>query len=141
MSELNMDWVKEQLTQNKTRKMTGDAVLELLDAWKNVKKPPKTDISKEVVELFSKLALGHALVKEDKNETWVPAQAGAVKVADIIRVKFDAFDEASGKYHLNGRRGKIVGVRYGDIVVKSDDGRTPLLDGVHFRPENLEKLV
>lgn len=141
MSELNMDWVKEQLTQNKTRKMTGDAVLELLDAWKNVKKPPKTDISKEVVELFSKLALGHALVKEDKNETWVPAQAGAVKVADIVRVKFDAFDEASGKYHLNGRRGKIVGVRYGDIVVKSDDGRTPLLDGVHFRPENLEKLV
>jgi len=141
MSELNMDWVKEQLTQNKTRKMTGDAVLELLDAWKNVKKPPKTDISKEVVELFSKLALGHALVKEDKNETWVPAQAGDVKVADIVRVKFDAFDEASGKYHLNGRRGKIVGVRYGDIVVKSDDGRTPLLDGVHFRPENLEKLV
>ncbi len=141
MSEINMDWVKEQLTQNKTRKMTGDAVLELLEAWKSVKKPPKTDISKEVVELFSKLALGHALVKADKNETWVPAQAGAIKVTDIVRVRFDAFDEASGRYFLNGRRGKVVGVRYGDIVVKSEDGKTPPLDGVHFRPENLEKLV
>jgi len=141
MSEINMDWVKEQLTQNKTRKMTGDAVLELLDAWKNVKKPPKTDISKEVVELFSKLALGHALVKEDKNENWIPAQPGAIKVTDVVRVKFDAFDEGSGRYFLNGRRGKVVGVRYGDIVIKSDDGKTPPLDGVHFRPENLEKLV
>ena len=136
-----MDWVKEQLTQNKTRKMTGDAVLELLDAWKNVKKPPKTDISKEVVELFAKLALGHALVKEDKNETWVPVQAGAIKVTDVVRVKFDAFDEGSGRYFLNGRRGKLGGVRYGDIVVKSDDGKTPPRDGIHFRPENLEKLV
>jgi hypothetical protein len=141
MSELNMDWVKEQLTQNKTRKMTGDAVLELLAAWKNVKKPPKSDISKEVVELFSKLALGHALVKEDKNENWLAVQAGAIKVTDVVRVKFDAFDEASGKYSLNGRRGKVVGVRSGDIIMKSDDGKTPLLDGVHFRPENLEKLV
>lgn len=141
MSDINMDWVKEQLTQNKTRKMTGDAVLELLEAWKSVKKPPKTDISKEVVELFSKLALGHALVKQDKNETWVPVQAGAIKVTEIVRVRFDAFDESSGRYFLNGRRGKVVGVRYGDIVVKSDDGKTPELDGTHFRPENLEKLV
>jgi hypothetical protein len=141
MSEINMDWVKEQLTQNKTRKMTGDAVLELLNAWKSVKKPPKSDISKEVVELFSKLALGHALVKEDKNENWIPVQPGAIKVTEVVRVRFDAFDEASGKYTLNGRRGKVVGVRYGDIIVKTDDGKTPVLDGTHFRPENLEKLV
>ncbi len=141
MSELNLDWVKEQLTQNKTRKMTGDAVLELLSAWKKIKKPPKTDISEEVVELFSKLALGYALVKEDKNETWVQAQAGDIKIADTIRIKFNAFSETSGKYHLNGRKGKIVGLRYGDIIIKTDDEKVPIVDGLHLRPENVEKKI
>lgn len=141
MAEINIDWVKEQLTLNKTKKMTGDAVLELLETWKTVKRPPKSDNSKEILDIFSKLALGYALVKEDVNETWVQVQPGAIKVADIVRIKFDAFDEESGKHTLNGRKGKIVGVRYGDIIMKSDDNKLPLLDGIHLRPENLEKRV
>lgn len=141
MANLDLDWVKEQLTQNKTKKMTGDAVLQLLDTWESIKKSPKTDTSKDIIDIFSKLALGHALVKTDKEETWVPVQAGAIKVTDVVRVKFDAFDEGSGRYFLNGRRGKVVGVRYGDIVIKSDDNKLPVLDGTHFRPENLEKLI
>lgn len=141
MSEINIDWVKEQLTLNKTKKMTGDAVLELLEKWATLKRPPKNDNSKEILDIFSKLAQGHALVQENKNEVWVQAQAGAINVADIVRVKYDAFGEESGKHTLNGRKGKIVGVRYGDIIVKSDDGKLPVLDGVHFRPENLEKRI
>ena len=141
MSELDMDWVKEQLTQNKTKKAVGDAVIQLLGSWQTTKRPEKADASKEIIEIFSKLALGHALVKEDKNETWVQAQAGALKVADQVRIKFDAFTLESGKSGLNGRRGKIVGIRYGDIVIKSNDNKPPLLDGLHVRPENLEKLI
>lgn len=141
MSELDMNWVKEQLTQNKTKKAVGDAVIQLLNSWQSIKRPAKADVSKEIVEIFAKLSLGHALVKEDKNETWVQAQAGALKVADQVRIKFDAFTIESGKSGLNGRRGKIVGIRYGDIIVKSNDGKAPLLDGLHVRPDSLEKLV
>lgn len=141
MSKVNIEWVKEQLTQNKTKKTAGDAVLRLLEAWDSVKFPPKTDISKEVIDIFSKLALGHALVKEDSNETWVQAQPGFLKVSDNVRIKFDAFDSSTGKNNLNGRKGKVVGIRYGDIIIKSTDNKTPLLDGLHVRPDQLEKLV
>lgn len=141
MSNINFDWVKEQLTQNKTKKAVGDAVLQLLDSWEKIKKPAKSDISKEVLDIFSKLALGHALVSENKDEKWIPAQAGFIKVADRIRIKFDAFDSASGKNTLNGRKGKVVGIRYGDVIVKSDDNKLPVLDGVHVKPDQLEKLI
>ena len=141
MANLDLDWVKAQLTQNKTKKMTGDAVLQLLDTWQSIKRPPKTDISKDIIDTFSKLALGHALIKTDKDETWIPVQSGAIKVSEIVRVKFDAFDEESGKHQLNGRKGRVVGVRYGDVIIKTDDNKLPVLDGTHFRPENLEKLI
>jgi hypothetical protein len=32
-------------------------------------------------------------------------------------------------------------VRYGDIIVKTNDGKEPVLDGVHYKPYDLEKLV
>jgi hypothetical protein len=140
MPNVDMDWVKEQFIQTKTRKAVGDAVLKLLTTWDELKeRTGKNDA--EIVEVFGKLSLGHALIKENKDENWIPARAGDLKVTDTVRVRFDAFDSASGRNHLNGRRGKVVGVRYGDIVVKSTDEKTPVLDGVHFRPENLEKLV
>ena len=144
MSDTDMDWVKEQLTQNKTKKAVGDSVLKLLEVWEQIKeknKSMKVNNSKDIIDIFGKLALGHALVLEDKNEKWVRAQAGAIKVADTVRVMYNAFDEESGKSAMNGRRGKVVGVRYGDIIVKTNDGKTPVIDGAHFKPENLEKLV
>lgn len=140
MSDANSEWVSEQLAQNKTRKAIAVAVLELLDTWNSLKGKDSKNAG-EIVEVFGKLALGHALVKDNKNETWIPVQAGAIKVAETVRVKFDAFDSASGKSKLNGRRGKVVGVRYGDIIMKSNDDKMPVLDGTHFKPENLEKLV
>lgn len=140
MPNVDTDWVKEQFIQTKTRKAVGDAVLKLLATWDELKeRTGKNDA--EIVEIFAKLSMGHALIKENKDENWTPARAGDLKVTDIVRVKFDAFDKSSGRNHLNGRRGKVVGVRYGDIVVKSTDEKTPVLDGVHFRPENLEKLI
>lgn len=139
MPKVNIDWVKEQLTNNKTKKVVGDSVLKILDTWSSVKDTTPQN-TKEIIEIFSKVALGHALVEENKNEKWIPAQAGFVSVADRVRVRFDAFDGEKGET-LNGRRGKIVGLRSGDIIVKSDDGKTPVLDGIHFKAEHLEKLA
>lgn len=144
MADTNKEWVKEQLTQNKTKKAVGDSVLKLLATWDEVKektKDSKTIDPKEIVDIFAKLAMGHALIKENKNEKWIKAQIGQIKVADTVRVSFDAFDESTGKSSLNGRRGRIVAVRSGDIIVKTDDGKLPVLDGVHIRPEFLEKLI
>ena len=144
MADTNMDWVKEQLTQNKTKKAVGDSVLKLLATWDEVKQKNeslKTINPQDIIDIFSKLSMGHALIKEDKNEKWAKAQIGQIKVADTVRVAFNAFDESTGKSNLNGRRGRIVAVRSGDIIVKTDDGKLPVLDGVHIRPEFLEKLI
>ena len=140
-----MPWVKEQLTNNRTKRIVGDSVLTLLKTWEELKNtdpdPKKNEANlSQIVELFSKLALGHAIVKEDKNETWVPAQAGQIVVSDEVRVKWNAFDGDQGKIH-NGRRGKVVSIRYGDIIVKTTDGKEPVLDGFHYTPQQLEKRI
>jgi hypothetical protein len=145
MPEVDMNWVKQQLTDNKTKRVVGDSVIKLLNAWteiKNTDPDPDKDQANlsQVIELFSKIALGHAIVKENKNENWVPAQSGQLVIADEVRVKWNAFDGDKGKIH-NGRRGKIVSIRYGDIIVKTTDGKEPLLDGFHYTPQQLEKRV
>lgn len=144
MADTNMDWIKQQLTQNKTKKAVGDSVLKLLTTWDEVKQKneaSKTINPQDIVDIFSKLAMGHALIQENKNENWVKAQIGQIKVADTVRIPFNAFDESTGKSNLNGRRGRIVAVRSGDIIIKTDDDKLPVLDGVHVRPEFLEKLI
>lgn len=144
MANTDINWVKEQLTQNKTKRAVGDSVLRMLAVWDEVKEKNeslKTIDPNEIVNIFSKLAMGHALVQENKNEKWVKAQIGQIKVADTVRISFNAFDESTGKSSLNGRRGRIVAVRSGDIIIKTDDGKSPVLDGLHIRPEALEKLL
>lgn len=139
MAELDMDWVKAQLQAAKVRKPVGDATMklvELFDSIENLTPEFKT----QVIEMFSKLALGHVVIKEDKNETWVPVRPGDIKVTETVRVKADAFDGELGMAH-NGRRGVVVGVRYGDVIIKSTDDKQPILDGAHYPPQKLEKLV
>ena len=67
-------------------------------------------------------------------------QPGNIKVAEVVRVKADLFDGELGPIH-NGRVCRVVGVRYGDVIVKSIDDRTPVLDGTHYSPHDLQKLV
>lgn len=141
MTEMDMDWVRVQMTEAKLKRSVGTAILKLMDVWEKMN---HTDaVSKEIIEAFGKLALGHALVEPKMDElagTWIAAQPGQLKVTDIIRVKGNAFDGDLGKMH-NGRVGKIVGVRYGDIVVKTIDDKFPALDGAHYSPHMLEVLV
>lgn len=145
MPEVDMNWVKQQLTENKTKRVVGDTVIKLLNTWSEVKNtdpdPDKDQANlSQVIELFSKIALGHAIVKENKNENWTPAQSGQLVIADEVRVKWNAFDGEKGKIH-NGRRGKIVSIRYGDIIMKTTDGKEPVLEGFHYTPQQLEKRV
>lgn len=138
MGQLDMNWVKAQLEAARVRKGVGDATIKLIEQFDGMQ---LTDLQREkVVEMFSILALGHAFVAEDKNETWVPVRPGDIRVSETVRVKSNAFTGDLGMMH-NGRRGVVVGVRYGDVIIKTNDNREPALDGSHYPPDKLEKLV
>jgi hypothetical protein len=141
MPEVNNEWVRQQLEEAKVRVGSGKAILRLLETWDSLG-DLSDNISKETIEIFSRLALGR-LAKDPEpksDETWVPAQPGQIKVGDEVRVLVDAFNDKTGVIH-NGRRGKVTAVRYGDIIFKSTDGKTPELDGVHYSPYKLEKRI
>jgi hypothetical protein len=138
MPEINFDWVKEQMSEAKVKVGVGNSILKLLEVWNDMKLSENQ--MKESVELFSKLSLNHSILPEKQNEVWVDAQPGSILVADEVRVKHDAYTGSTGTMH-NGRRGKVVAVRYGDIIFKSTDGREPILDGTHYTPYQLQKRV
>jgi hypothetical protein len=141
MPEVNFEWVRAQLAEAKAKVGPGNAVLQLLEVWEQQSKLTP-NLAKEAVEMFSKLALGHSLKEEQvaTDETWILVQPGNIKVGDEIRVLSDAFQDASGTLH-NGRRGRIVAIRYGDVIMNSTDNKTPPLNGVHYSPYKLEKRV
>jgi hypothetical protein len=142
MPDVNYEWVRQQLQEAKIKVGSGNAVLKLLELWETMDKLTP-NLAKEAAEVFSKLAVGKPLTspaEENPNETWVPLQPGQIKVGDEVRVLADAFTDKAGVMH-NGRRGKVVAVRYGDVIFTSTDGRSPDLDGVHYSPYKLEKRV
>lgn len=139
MPEINREWVIEQLEAAKVKVGSGKAILKLLEAWAEIPKLSE-NMTEEVLNVFPKLARGHVLkVEENENDyIWSDLQPGQITVGDVVRVKADAFDGNLGAMH-NGRRGKVVAVRYGDVIFKSTDDRDPALDGVHYSPYKLEK--
>lgn len=139
MPEVNFEWVKEQLEAARVKVGSGKAIIALLEEWEKLKL--SENMSKETIKVFSKLALNQSIhVSEEKDEVWVPLQPGQITVGDEVRVLADAFDGKLGPVH-NGRRGRVVAVRYGDVILKSTDGKTPELDGAHYSPYKLEKRV
>lgn len=136
MPKTDKQWVLEQFEAFRVKVGVGKAVLKLLDTWEGI---ALTDgQAEEAAQIFAKVALGHALVEENKNEKWAPAQPGFIQVADEVRVMANAFDGELGRLH-NGRRGKVVAIRHGDVIFKSTDGKEPILDSVHYSPYKLEK--
>ena len=84
MAEVDNDWVRSQLTENKTKKVVGDSVLKLLATWEQLKQPTDKN-AKDIINIFSKLALGHSIVEDNPNEKWIVAQAGYIKVALVTQ--------------------------------------------------------
>ena len=138
MPNVDFVWVRDQMQAARVKVGTGTAVLKLLETWESLKLSDNQ--AKETIQYFSIFAQGHAVVEDDPNEIWVDARPGDIVIGDQVRVKADAFDGDTGKLH-NGRRGKVVGVRYGDIIFKSTDDKLPVVDGAHYSPHQLEKRV
>jgi hypothetical protein len=141
MPEVNDEWVRKQLEEAKVKIGSGKAVLKLLETWAEIPSL-SPNLAKEAIEVFSKLALNKPAKEEEiqADEVWTPLQPGNITVGDVVRVMSDAFEGNSALIH-NGRRGKVIAVRYGDVIVNSTDGKTPELKGVHYSPYKLEKKV
>jgi hypothetical protein len=138
MSEVSEDWVKKQLTDARVRKQVGEAVRSLISELDAHGLPEQGRL--KAVEVFSRLAVGHPLVQNKDDRRWVPVTPGRIKVADQVRVRSEAFTGKLGTMH-NGREGVVVAIRYGDVIVRMTDGLQPSLDGAHYPPDKLEKLV
>lgn len=136
--KIDLEWVKRQFVAAHVSQAPGTAVLRLLELWNTMNHTEAT--AKETVDVFSKVALGHTLVDDDDPYTWEAVRPGFIRVGDTVRVKSDAFDGEIGLMH-NGRVGRVVAIRYGDIIVKSTDNLEPAFDGTHYSPHMLEKRV
>lgn len=141
MTKVNMEWAREQLTRAKKRRAVGDSVVQLLEVWETLKH--RDEVSEDVIDTFKHLATGHPIfIEETLNLTgeWIPVQPGQIKLTDIVRVHSDAYTGDIGILH-NGRIGRVVGLRSGNVIVKSIDNKPPDIDGAHHSPHVLDKLV
>lgn len=135
------EWASSQMAQTKTKAIVGRIVMKILDAWEPVPDSVKPEDIKAAFDIAGKLVLGHALVPASTGtEIWVSVRPGQIKVGDEVRVAFDAYTGELGAIH-NGRRGKVVAIRSGDIIVTTTDDKMPRLDGVHYAPISLEKKI
>lgn len=135
---LDKDWVASQIEAAQVKRPVGNATLKLVEFVDSLNISNET--KRQALELTSKIALGHAVVQESADEVWIPVRPGDIRTAEQVRVRADAFSGDLGAIH-NGRRGVVIGVRYGDVIVKTTDGRDPYLEGAHYSPHQLEKLV
>jgi len=117
----------------------GKAVISLLKTWGELSFPNEVQQDK-ALKLFSSLAKAEAIVEETEG-VWKPVQVGfMLQVGDTVRVRKDAFSGNAGRTH-NGRIGRVLAKRSGDIIVRSTDGQLPFLDGAHYPPSALEVKV
>jgi hypothetical protein len=135
---LDRDWIVSQIEAARVKKPVGNATLKIVEFVDSLN--ISNDTKSQAFELASKIALGHAILEEVEDEVWIPVRPGDIRTAEQIRVRADAFSGDVGAIH-NGRRGVVIGVRYGDVIIKTTDGKDPYLEGAHYSPHHLEKLV
>jgi transcription antitermination factor NusG len=137
--ELDLSWAEGQIAAARVPVPVGKAVIALLKTWADLNFPNEAQRDK-AIDLFSSLARDEAVV-EEKEAVWKPVQVGfMLKVGDTVRVRKDAFSGELGRVH-NGRIGRVLAKRSGDIIVRTTDDRKPYLDGAHYPPSALELQV
>lgn len=136
---LDLSWAEQQIAAARVPVPVGKAILALLRAWAELKFPNEAQ-QNQTLDLFSQLARAEALVEENEG-VWQPVQVGfMLRVGDTVRVRKDAFKDAAGRTH-NGRVGRVLAKRSGDIIVRSTDDRNPYLDAAHYPPSALELKI
>lgn len=140
MPEIDHEWVNQQLEAAKVKVGSGKAILKLLETWDSIPDLSK-NMTQEVLEVFPKLAKGINLIQEDSEDDyiWIDLQPGQITVGDVVRFKANAYEDIKLGPKFNGRLGKVVGIRYGEVYFKSTDGKEPLIDGSPHSPYTMQK--
>jgi hypothetical protein len=141
MPEWNTDdrerWALSQLSNARIEDAIAGPVRRLLALWWGMNFNERR--ATEILEVFTKLALQQALETPAEQEfDWVQAKPGQIIVGEVVRVKHDAYRGLASKH--NGRVGRIVAIRSGDIIVNSID-TGPKIEGAHHAPIALEKRI
>lgn len=135
---IDLSWAEDQIAAARVPIPVGKATLALLRVWaelpfNNEQQQDKT------LQLFAKLARSQSVAEADG--LWKPVHVGGLlQIGDIVRVRADAFKDAAGRTH-NGRVGRVLAKRSGDVIVRSTDGREPYLEASHYPPAALEVKV
>jgi len=138
-SEFDKEWALDQLSAAKVTLPVGNTVLKLLEAWEGLPELNTPEQTEEALRLFTQLAQGTAVV--DTTERWIPAQSGMmIKIGATVRIAPDAFKGSAGKIH-NGRKGRVVAKRSGDIIIDSTDDKNPKILSAHYPPNVVEILA
>jgi hypothetical protein len=141
-------WARDQLEEAEATEAEAQLAMRLLEVWwedrftahraSDVKDIPSSVW--RALGFFEELARGRALeppAQADVRYEWRPAQPGQLAMRDQVRVTADAYDGQSGLLH-NGREGRIVAIRYGDIHVLYDGSEPGTMPSRHS-PHRLEK--
>ncbi len=130
---IDFDKLHEQLKLSKTSPTVIRAVKTLGEAFNSA------DISDEdldeILSKFDKLARGHLLVEPEPDARWLSGAARTPGVGQTVRVPLTQYQDRRST--LNGRVGRVVAVRYGDVIVNTTDDGEPY-EGLRFRPHELE---
>lgn len=137
--ELDLSWAESQIALARVPVPVGKAVITLLKAWADIAFPNESQRDR-ALEIFSALAKDEAVVVETE-AIWKPVNVGFnIQVGNTVRVRADAFTGEAGRTH-NGRVGRVLAKRSGDIIIRTTDDRQPYLDGAHYPPSALELRV
>ena len=133
-------WAREQLQAARATPHEQGLVMELLATFRQTLLADPMDGDKwRALDLFGELARGRALeTPRDEDWDWAPAKPGQLVLRDRVRVKKDAYGGDAGMAH-NGRQGRVIAIRYGDIRVMYEDGGPCPPMGVAHSPHALEK--
>lgn len=141
-SEDHLFWAKRQMEEANTPVGVRVAAEKILETFfETVVSVPQGE---EVLAVVTRLARGHSLephpAEGDNNIQWEEVRRGRIFVQDVVRVKHNAYGGYTGTIH-NGRVGRVVALRNGEIFISYSDNREPSFDTIRHSPNSLEKMV
>lgn len=143
MMEDRLEALREKLEEAKVKQEVRWLVEKISNTlWEELDRIKSSDKDRDkALEIVSKLVKGHDIKEDEDTYVWVQAKPGALVVGDFVRVKKDAFDHQPASTH-NGREGRIVALRYGDVYVRYTES-APItgINSVKHSADSLEKRI
>lgn len=135
--------LRKEMTEAKVKQEVRWLVEKLSETlWSELDRLSLPDSDRDsALDVFTKSAKGHSFKPDTPSEAWIQAKPGALVVGDYVRVKKDAFSQQPAATH-NGKEGRIVALRYGDIYVRYNTAAaSPGINSVKHVAASLEKRL